>query len=370
MCNSVVNEIAAKGPMPFLRYMQMALYEPGLGYYVNGLHKFGKSGDFITAPETGTLFAAALATTLVPVADAIGPDWTLLEAGPGSGALAAALLPALAQPPARYLLLEPSAALREIQRERLATLPAALRERIEWIDRPPEQCFDGVILANEVIDALPVERFRRHSDGFHQLCVTTDATGRLAWTSHPATGRLRDALQDLEDRLREPLAEGYESEICIDLPGWMDTMLAPLRNGLALFVDYGYPRAEFYHPDRSEGTLVCHYRHRAHFDPFVWPGLTDLSAFVDFSAAAKAGQARGFEIAAFTSQAGLVIASGVHERLEREHDERARLKLATEFKRLVLPGEMGEKFKLLVLSRDPDLCRAFEPMPDYRHRLQ
>ncbi len=355
--------------MPFSRYMQKALYEPGLGYYVNGLHKFGQSGDFITAPETGGLFAAALATMLTPMADAIGPDWKLLEAGPGSGALAAALLPELARPPARYLLLEPSAALREIQRERLAALPRELHERIEWVDCPPKKGFDGVVLANEVIDALPVERFRCAADGYQQLCITADEGGRLAWTSRPARGRLLEALRNLEDRLGRKPSVGYESEMCIDLPGWMRTILSPLRTGLALFVDYGYPRAEFYHPDRSEGTLVCHYRHRAHFDPLVWPGLTDISAFVDFSAAAEAGQACGFEVAAFTSQAGLVIAGGVHERLEREPDERARLKLATEFKRLVLPGEMGEKFKLLALARNPNWSCFFNSVPDDRYRL-
>jgi len=355
--------------MPFSRYMQMALYEPGLGYYVNGLHKFGQSGDFITAPETGTLFAAALARTLEPLAETLGADWTLLELGPGSGALAANLLPELARPPARYLMLEPSAALREVQHERLAALPADLRERVEWIDRPPDKGFDGAILANEVIDALPVERFRRTADGFDQLCVTTNKDGRLAWASRPARGRLLEALQALEENLESPLTQGYESELCVDLPEWMRTVLAPLQRGLALFVDYGYPRAEFYHPDRSEGTLVCHYRHRAHFDPFVWPGLTDLSAFVDFSAAAEAGQASGFDVAAFTSQAGLVIGSDVHQRLEQEMDDRARLALTTEFKRLVLPGEMGEKFKLLALARDLDPPSNFQAMPDYRARL-
>ncbi|MFU8878274.1 MAG: class I SAM-dependent methyltransferase [Wenzhouxiangellaceae bacterium] len=369
LCNSIVNAIAAEGPIPFSHYMQMALYEPGLGYYVNGLHKFGQSGDFITAPETGTLFAAALARTLAPPAEALGADWTLLELGPGSGALAADLLPELARPPARYLLLEPSAALREVQRERLAALPANLRKRVEWIDRPPEKGFDGAILANEVIDALPVERFRRTADGFDQLCVTTNEGGRFAWASRPAKGRLLEALQTLETRLGDSLAEGYESEICVDLPEWMRTVLAPLQRGLALFVDYGYPRAEFYHPDRSEGTLVCHYRHRAHFDPFIWPGLTDISAFVDFSAAAEAAQACDFDLAAFTSQAGLVIGSGVHQRLEQEMDERTRLALTTQFKRLVLPGEMGEKFKLLALARDIEPPSNFQAMPDYRPRL-
>jgi len=351
--------------MPFSRYMQMALYEPGLGYYVNGLHKFGTDGDFVTAPELGELFAHALAGAIDRVARELGADWTLVELGPGSGALAGALLPALKHPPARYLLLEPSAALREVQRERLAALPEALARRIEWIDGPPEHHFDGVVLANEVLDALPVERFRARADGFARLCVDT-GEGRLQWTECAPDERLAAALGALERALPQPLAPGFESELCVDLPGWLQTVLEPQARGLALFVDYGYPRREYYHPDRSEGTLVCHYRHRAHFDPFVWPGLTDLSAFVDFSAVANAGRATGFELAGFASQADFVLASGVHENIGQAADERTRLRLAAEFKQLVLPGQMGEKFKLLGLTRE---LPGFALAGDRRERL-
>lgn len=378
LCTRIVNAIERDGPLPFSRFMDMALYEPGLGYYVNGLHKFGREGDFVTAPELGALFAQALAGTISRVGaeigdgagdgvgDEKGASWTLLELGPGSGALAAALLPALDPPPARYLLLEPSAALREVQRERLDALPANLARRVEWLDQPPASPFDGVVLANEVLDALPVARFRVTEHGIAELCVEF-ADARFGWTERPPGARLCDALDRLQRVLPAPLPAGYESELNVDLGAWMDTVLEPLRRGLALFVDYGYPRTEYYHADRSEGTLVCHYRHRAHFDPFVWPGLTDLSAFVDFSAAADAGRALGFELAGFASQADFVLGSGVHSIIEQAADERRRLTLAAEFKRLVLPGQMGEKFKLLALARGLD---RFGGLPgDRRERL-
>ncbi|MDT8449860.1 MAG: SAM-dependent methyltransferase [Wenzhouxiangellaceae bacterium] len=362
LCTRIVDAIERDGPIPFSRYMQMALYEPGLGYYVNGLHKFGAAGDFVTAPEHGALFAQAVARQLDRALAGLGDDWTLLEAGPGSGALLANLLPAISRPPARCLLLEPSAMLREVQRETLSELHASLRRRIEWIDRPPSNPFAGAIVANEVIDALPVERWRVGGDGIEQLLVDyTD--GRFGWTTVPAAGRLNAALERALADLEEPPAPGFESEICIDLPDWLATLTGPLVEGLALLVDYGYPRREYYHPDRDRGTLVCHYRHRAHFDPFVWPGLTDLSAFVDFTALAEGAVDCGLDVAAFTSQAGFVLGAGVHERIEQAEDELERLRLAGEFKRLVLPGEMGEKFKVMALTRGISIDRAaFAPV--------
>lgn len=346
--------------MPFERYMTAALYEPGLGYYVNGLHKFGGAGDFVTAPEHGRLFALALARQLDPLGSTLGSDWTLLELGPGSGALARDVLSQLQNPPAKYLLLEPSAALREVQRETLSVLPDDLLRRVEWIAAPPEAGFDGALIANEVIDALPVARFRVGETGFEQALVKIEA-GRLTWDYAPADGRVLRAVEHVFSDLPEPPVAGYTSEVCVDLPEWLATVTASLNRGVALMIDYGYPRREYYHPDRNDGTLVCHYRHRAHFDPFVWPGLTDISAFVDFTAVAEAAQHCGLEIAGFTSQAGFVVGSGVGETLENlgddrhehRHDHLEQLRLSGEFKRLVLPGEMGEKFKVMALLRDP-----------------
>ncbi len=354
--------------MPFDRYMSMALYEPGLGYYVNGLHKFGQAGDFVTAPEQGGLFAAALARQCDEVAAAIGEQWTLLELGAGSGVLAREMLAELASPPRQYLILEPSAALREVQRENLAGLPKALRERVRWIDTPPDDPFEGVVIGNEVIDALAVAKFEIGEAGPLEQRVDFDGK-RLCWTRQAPRPRLSKAVEQLQERLSKPLPEGYASEICIDLPGWIETVTGPLSRGLVLFIDYGYPRAEYYHPDRGDGTLVCHYRHRAHFDPFVWPGLTDLSAFVDFTAVAESGFEAGLEVAGFTTQAGFLLALGAHEAVERATGDEQRLRLAGELKRLTLPGEMGEKFKVIGLSRGLDEGLSGFGLMSQLHRL-
>lgn len=348
--------------------MKLALYEPGLGYYVNGLHKFGQSGDFVTAPEQGGLFAAGLARQCDDVAGELGADWCLMELGAGSGALAAELLTRLQSPPSEYLILEPSAALREVQSETLSALPDPTRDRVRWIDAPPAEAFDGVILANEVIDALPVARFEICDGGLLEQCVVVE-NDRLDWTTAPPRPRLRRAFESLRAAVDPPLAAGYSSELCVDLPEWLRTVTEPLRRGCALFVDYGYPRGEYYHPDRSGGTLVCHYRHRAHFDPFVWPGLTDLSAFVDFTAVAEAGHDAGLDVAGFTSQAGFLLSMGVHELVDEADNDTERMQRAGELKRLTLPAEMGEKFKVLGLTRDFDKrLNGFELMSQL-HRL-
>jgi len=353
LCTRIVNAIERDGPLPFDRYMSMALYEPGLGYYVNGLHKFGPTGDFVTAPEQGRIFARTLARQIAEVASALDSEWTLLELGAGSGALAGNLLEAMECPPKRYLILEPSAALREIQAERLGELSDDLRERIEWISQPPSSPFEGVIVANEVMDALPVACFEITENGPVERCVGIE-NERFVWAQTPPSRRLSKAIETLQNDLPEPLAVGYQSEICLDLPGWIGTITDCLSRGVALLIDYGYPRSEFYHRDRSGGTLVCHYRHRAHFDPFVWPGLTDLSAFVDFTAVAEAAADHQLDVAGFTSQSGFLLSLGIQDFLEQVDDTREHMRLAGEIKRLVLPAEMGEKFKVIALSRALD----------------
>ncbi len=330
--------------------MAMALYEPGLGYYVNGLHKFGQAGDFVTAPEQGALFAQALARQFDAIADELGNDWTLLELGAGSGALARDLLRHAKRPPASYLILDTSAALRAVQAETLSSLPESLLKRVQWLKAPPSDRFDGVIVGNEVLDALPVSPFEWANGQLHERAVTV-SDRRFAWDRLAPQARLIDAVDQLKTQLPQPLPAPYIGEICLDLPGWIETVTEPLRRGLALFVDYGYPRAEYYHPQRHGGTLVCHYRHRAHFDPFVWPGLTDISSFVDFSLVADAGAEAGLELAGFSSQAGFLLGLGAHEWVAQAGSERERIQLAAELKRLTLPSEMGEKFKVMGLTR-------------------
>ena len=346
----IAEEIRSSGPMTFDRYMAMALYEPGLGYYVNGLHKFGDAGDFVTSPEQGGLFATAVAAQIDEIADLLDGSYTIMEPGAGSGALARDLLKHLKTPPSRYLILEPSAALRQVQYETLAALPSELSSRIEWLDKPPEQAFRGVILANEVVDALPVCLFRTTDEGLAERCVDIGPS-RLIWADAPPGKRLKTALERLEASLGASLPPDYISEICLDLPGWLRTISDSLAEGVVLLFDYGYPSREYYLPERSRGTLVCHYRHRAHFDPFVWPGLNDVSAFVDFSAVAHGALACGLEVAGFTTQADFMLGLGAHRWIEQTQDEHQRMRLAGELKRLIMPGEMGEKFKLLALAR-------------------
>ncbi len=368
----IVNEIERDGPMPFQRYMEMALYEPGHGYYVNGLHKFGSAGDFVTAPEQGALFGAAIAGWLDELADSLDSEnaetWTLLELGPGSGALARTVLESLERPPARLLLLEPSAALREVQRETLAALPQPLRDRVEWIDRPPDAPFDGAIIGNEVIDALPVERIRIGPSGPLREALDIGVEGPR-WSGRSIDERLREAIARIEADLDAPLRDGYRTEVCVDLPDWLRAVTAPLRRGAVLLADYGYPRREYYHADRTGGTLVCQYRHRAHFDPLIWPGLTDLSAFVDFTAVADGLIDAGLELGGFTTQAGFLLGSGALDQLATVEDDRERLRLAGEFKRLTLPGEMGEKFKLITATRNVAAPNASFLLADHRGRL-
>lgn len=349
----IAGEIAAGGPMPFRRYMELALYAPGLGYYAAGARKFGAAGDFITAPELGNLLAEAWAHALAPVL-AQQTDSQILELGAGSGALAADLLAALARRGIaleRYLILDRSADLRQRQAERLADSP--WRERVVWLDAPPTATFHGAIIGNEVVDALACTRFTIGPDGPLEMAVDT-RDGRLVETLLPAQPALLTAVNHLQAQGLS-LPPGYSSEVLPELPAWLQTVSAGLIDGVVLLADYGYGRPEYYHPDRRQGTLICHYRHRAHADPYHWPGLTDLSAFVDFTALAEAGLSAGFDLLSYHSQAGFLLDLGLAGLIQDLDTlpERPRLALTQQIKRLMLPGDMGERFKIMALGRGP-----------------
>lgn len=352
-------EIAASGPMPFARFMERCLYAPGLGYYSAGRTKFGSSGDFVTAPELGDLFARCMAMAMRPTLAALGPEAAVLELGGGSGAFAEDVLQALARAetlPARYLILEPSADLKQRQRERLdARLAPDLRGRVEWIDRPPEQEWQGILFANEVIDALPATRFAMIDGEVHEQHVVVDGDKRLMCSDRPTDSLVRGAVRHLEIDLGQKLVDGYRSEVLPQLPYWMQAVAGSLVRGAMWFVDYGYPRREYYHPERSDGSLIAHYRHRAHGDALWYPGLQDLSASVDFTALAEAGNSAGFELASYLPQAHLLVAAGLEqayaEALVDCADEAATYALSQQVKRLSLPGEMGERFQAMLLVR-------------------
>jgi SAM-dependent MidA family methyltransferase len=367
------------GFLPFGEYMERVLYEPGLGYYSAGSHKFGAAGDFVTAPELGTVFARSLALQCEELAARLGADsWDVLEVGAGSGALAEGLLKALgrsAAPPRRYRILERSADLRAQQQRRLAALPLPSGLSVEWLDRPPTNSWQGILLANEILDALPAERFHWDGRDLVQAGVVW-REDRFAWATRPATAEfVATVRRTLGERLAD-LPPGYTSEIRPHLDAWLRAVTSALKRGMALFVDYGYPRAEYYHPQRRDGTLVCHYRHRAHGDPFWWPGLQDLSVFVDFTSVAQAGRACGLELVGYATQGSFLAALGLESLAGplANLPEQERWALAREIRELVLPGAMGEKFQVMALARDWPEPADQKPLLGFRgpglaHRL-
>lgn len=357
LCELIAGEIAAQGPMPFQRYMELALYAPGLGYYAAGAQKFGAAGDFITAPELGSVFAESLAETLATTLRQFDAP-VLMELGAGSGALAVDLLDALARRdalPARYLILERSADLRQRQRERISTVLPALADRVAWLDQPPAEPFDGAIVGNEVVDALACARFVVAPENVAEVAVDV-RDGRFVETRIPARPSVRAAFEHIRSDLPVPLPPGYTSELIPELGAWLAAVSAPLRRGLVLLADYGYGRPEYYRPERGDGTLICHYRQHAHADPYWYPGLNDLSASVDFTALAEAGAGCGLDLFAYENQSGFLIGAGIERIFAHldSLDDRARLRITGQIKQLMLPGEMGERFKVMLLGRGVD----------------
>ena len=356
---------AAGGAVPFSRFMELALYAPGLGYYSAGASKFGPAGDFTTAPEMGPVFAACVAESLAPVLQQLGAQARFLELGGGTGAFAAVALKRLMELdalPDRYAILEPSAQLRERQRETLRErLSPPLFELVEWPDTPFPDEWHGVLFANEVIDALPTPRFAMAGGEVMEEHVVVE-DGAFARVDRPADAFLSNAVRHVERRLERPLPDGYRSEVLPQLPYWIQAVSGGMRRGAMLFVDYGHPRAEYYQAERRDGTLRAFHRHRMHDDPLRWPGLQDITASVDFTALAEAGVAAGFDFAGYCSQASFLLGNGlagVLERIERIGDEAERLRRTEEVKKLTLPSGMGERFGVMGFEKDVEFGAAF-----------
>ena len=368
-------KIELNGSISFSEYMEMALYEPGLGYYSAGLQKFGEGGDFVTAPQLGDVFALCLAKQVEQISNEAG-TYEIIEAGAGSGVLAADLLKALqnGRPPARYKILERSAYLRQVQRETLEQSVPQWMDRISWIDQPPQADWQGVFIANEVLDALTVDRFYCENGSIRQMRVVNGRDG-FTWDLASFPTAMEDQIQSALASLENPPPDGYQSEINTHLPAWLKAVTASLKKGAALFIDYGYPRQEYYLPQRRTGTLICHYRHRAHDDPFVWPGLTDISASVDFTALAEAADSCGFEVSGYTSQAMFLLGCGLEDVILdfQSLSEKDRIRKNIEVRKLTLPGEMGERFQVMALCRGlgkelAEDLRGFS-LRDLRYRL-
>jgi SAM-dependent MidA family methyltransferase len=351
---------AAGGWISFADFMQQILYMPGYGYYSAGALKFGEGGDFVTAPEISPLFSQCVAGQIAQVLRASGGG-TVLEPGAGTGVMAADVLLELQRLDAlhdNYLILEQSADLRERQRQMIRDKAPHLEERVRWLDGAPNEPFNGVLIANEVIDALPVERFTIRKGVPHCLGVTCDSDA-FVWAPRPAGVHLEMQVGALQSSLGRAFPEGYTSEICLQLPAWLNAVAGWLDRGVALFFDYGFPRSEYYLDERNSGTLRCFYRHRAHEDPFLWPGLQDVTAWVDFSWLAQAAAEAGFEIGGFTTQANFLLAAGIEERVSMPADDPSRqIELARGLRQLLLPGEMGEAIKVAAL------CRGGASAPD------
>lgn len=359
--------IAAGGAIPFSRFMELCLYAPGLGYYSAGASKFGEAGDFVTAPELGPLFAACTADAIAPVLQQLGPEAQLLELGGGSGAFAEVALKrllALDALPARYAILEPSADLRQRQQERLRErLNPLLGDLVEWIDSPPQEQWNGVLFANEVIDALPTPRFTVRDGEVLEEHVALDGEGRFIREDRPADALMAAAVRHVERQLEAPFADGYRSELLPQLPYWIQAVAGGLRSGAMLFVDYGYPRREYYAPQRRDGTLRAFRRHHLVPDVLAHPGLQDITASVDFTALAEAGTGAGLDFSGYCNQASFLIGNGLEQRLaeaeDKARDEAGRYRLRQEAKRLTLPGEMGERFQAMGFARDVEFGVAF-----------
>lgn len=356
----------AGGAVDFSTFMQGALYEPGLGYYAAGQHKFGPTGDFVTAPQMGTLFGECLAAQCRDVLAALGGG-AVLEFGAGTGALAAQVLEGLrdlGRLPDRYCILELSAELRQRQYDTLAGRCPDLLSRCEWLAHLPSE-FEGVVIASEVLDAMPVERFRSTRDGLEIIQTCWDGT-RFADTARPAAPGELATIAALD------LAPGYSSEAGVLAGHWVAGIADWLRRGVVLIIDYGFPAHEYYHPQRRQGTLMCHHRHRAHPDPYRHIGRQDITAHVDFTALARRAAAAGLEVLGFTHQAAFLLSLGlldlVQARMEQGADTQ-HWQLSQQVQRLTQSYEMGELFKVLALGRGVAPPLAGFTYLDHRERL-
>lgn len=355
--------------------MEMALYEPGLGYYSSGSQKFGEQGDFITAPEVSPLFGQCLAMQVADIFrhfDAAA-DRNIIEFGAGSGVLTADVLIALESTgdlPEKYFILELSGALRQRQLETLQRRAGHLIDRVQWLDSLALEVCHAVVIANEVLDAMPFECFRVMTEGPETLMVGAEGD-RLISRYSSAPGITDEKLATIEARSHIEFSEGYRSEYNPAVSGWLSTLSDTMDTMVVLLIDYGYNENEYYHPDRADGTLMCYYRHRAHGDYLWCPGLQDITAYVNFTDVAYAASESGFSVSGYTTQAAFLLANGLDELHAKQvtDDVRTQIGLSQQIKTLTLPSEMGERFKVMALTKDFDSSLSGFSMLDLRSRL-
>ncbi|MFY7698319.1 MAG: class I SAM-dependent methyltransferase [Legionella sp.] len=346
--------------MSFAEFMRQALYAPGLGYYSAGLQKFGRHGDFVTAPELTPLYGYSLANQCQPILSLLSTP-VLFEFGAGSGRLCIDLLTHLERLdalPDYYLILEVSGTLKQRQQEAISTALPHLKHRVQWLSSWPQDAFNGVIIANEVLDAMPVHRFLQSSNGVLENYIRLDEHDRLVDFWRPS---LNKDLLEYVKRVLPTLHQPYVSEVNLLMPAWMKQCFMMLNQGLFLIIDYGFPRHEYYHPERNQGTLMCHYQHQTHTNPLAHPGEEDITAHVDFTHVAEAAEAAGFMIAGYTNQAAFLLGNGLLTLLAEEQDPLQLLRQQQAVKQLLQASEMGELFKVMALTKALNLpLQGFE----------
>jgi SAM-dependent MidA family methyltransferase len=363
------DEISSTGAMPFDRFMELALYAPGLGYYTAGSQKFGAAGDFVTAPEISALFSQCLANQCAEILQNTSGD--ILEFGAGSGIMAVHILLHLEKLdclPLQYLILDLSPDLKQRQQQTIKNLAPHLLGKVTWVSQLPDS-FNGVMLGNEVLDAMPVSMFQKQGDEiFEQFVVVERNEIKPQWQE--ASGLLHQRVQQLEKAYGK-FSDGYTSEINFRLDGWIESLASCLNKGAIILIDYGYAGHEFYHADRKMGTLICHYQHRAHDDPFKLIGLQDVTANVDFSAVKQAAENNGLQVAGFAPQANFLVSAGIETLLSTydPNDTETFISISQGVKALMLPSEMGERFKVIGLTKNIEATLSGFAMRDLSDRL-
>ena len=358
------------GWINFADFMQFILYEPGLGYYSSGTRKLGVGGDFTTAPEISKFFGECLADFMINILHSC-PKKMILEIGAGTGQLAFDIITRLDSQgliPDQYYILELSADLKDRQQRLLEKLPKNLLKKITWLDALPENFITGVIIGNEVLDAMPCRRFRIQDETIYEIGISY-SNQRLMEQDKLANEDIKDSVHIIERELNRKFANGFVSEIRPDYKHWFATLSSSLVSGVIMLIDYGCSRGEYYSTDRSTGTLVCHYQNFAHYDPLFLPGLQDLSAWVDFSLVANVGLENGFKVETYTSHRDFLSSAGILELVDEISDQNERFKINQAVKQLLLPGQMGDTFKFMLLSKDCMIEESFMEVKDFRYLL-
>jgi len=373
LLDKIRHDIFPETSLSFAEFMQKALYTPALGYYSNALPKIGKKGDFITAPEISPLFSKCIARQASQVLATLSTP-NIIEFGAGRGLMAKEILlelTALNQPFENYYIIELSSELKQLQKQTISSLPNEIKDKVIWLNELPSEAISAVVLANEVLDAMPVERLKFEPKMTSQAYVNFNENNELNWSFKPISNPiLQKKSNEILNYIGTPSPDGYETEVNLNLEPWIKSIANFLSDGLVLIIDYGYSRTEYYQPARVMGTLRCHYQHLAHSDPFFYPSLQDLTAHVDFTAIAEAGFSAGLDIDGFTTQAHFLMASGLLEMAnEFEHDSPDSIQIAQQIKTLTMPNEMGETFKVIAMTKNIEYPLMGFQMHDLLHTL-